>query len=341
MILLMSQLNNEQLISAQDLPEDSNLDKNLRPARLVEFIGQDKIKENLKIFIQAAQERKQALEHVLLNGGPGLGKTTLAYIIARETNVNIRITSGPALERAGDLASILTNLGEGDILFIDEIHRLNRVIEEVLYPAMEDFGIDLVLGKGPAAKTLRLDVPHFTLIGATTRPSMLSSPLRDRFGVTYQLDFYKVEDIKKIIKRSAKILNIKLDDEAAEEMARRARFTPRIANRLLKRVRDYAQVHHHQTVDQKIVREALEMLEIDEAGLNPMDRKILAAMIEKFKGGPVGVKSLAIAVGEEMETMEEIYEPYLIQSGFLHRTARGRMATDKAYQHLNLKRGIF
>ena len=348
----MKDINNEQLISAQDLPEDSSLDKNLRPARLVEFIGQDKIKENLKIFIQAAQERKQALEHVLLNGGPGLGKTTLAHIIARETNVNIRITSGPALERAGDLASILTNLGEGDILFIDEIHRLNRVIEEVLYPAMEDFGIDLVLGKGPAAKTLRLDVPHFTLIGATTRPSMLSSPLRDRFGVTYQLDFYEVEDIKKIIKRSAKILNIKLDDEAAEEMARRARYTPRIANRLLKRVRDYAQVHHHHTVDlrtkgfgvgvdQKIVREALEMLEIDEAGLNPMDRKILAAMIEKFKGGPVGVKSLAIAVGEEMETMEEIYEPYLIQSGFLHRTARGRMATDKAYQHLNFKRGIF
>jgi len=337
----MKDINNQQIISAQDLPEDSNLDKNLRPTRLSEFIGQDKIKENLKIFIQAAQERKQALEHVLLNGGPGLGKTTLAYIIARETNVNIRITSGPALERAGDLASILTNLGEGDVLFIDEIHRLNRVIEEVLYPAMEDFGIDLVLGKGPAAKTLRLDLPHFTLIGATTRPSMLSSPLRDRFGVTYQLDFYKTEDITKIIKRSAKILNIKLDDEAAEEIARRARFTPRIANRLLKRVRDFAQVQHHQMIDKRIVQEALEMLEIDEVGLNPMDRKILTAMIEKFKGGPVGVKSLAIAVGEEMEAMEEIYEPYLIQSGFLHRTARGRMATDKAYQHLNFKRGIF
>jgi len=337
----MKDINNEQIISAQDLPEDSNLDKNLRPARLSEFIGQDKIKENLKIFIQAAQERKQALEHVLLNGGPGLGKTTLAYIIARETNVNIRITSGPALERAGDLASILTNLGEGDILFIDEIHRLNRVIEEVLYPAMEDFGIDLVLGKGPAAKTLRLDLPHFTLIGATTRPSMLSSPLRDRFGATYQLDFYKTEDVKKIIKRSAKILNIKLDDEAAEEIARRARFTPRIANRLLKRVRDYAQVHHHQMINKQVVREALEMLEIDEVGLNPMDRKILAVMIEKFKGGPVGVKSLAIAVGEEMEAIEEIYEPYLIQSGFLYRTARGRLATDKAYQHLNFKRGIF
>ncbi|MCX6741334.1 MAG: Holliday junction branch migration DNA helicase RuvB [Candidatus Parcubacteria bacterium] len=348
----MKDINNEQIISSQDLPEDSNLDKNLRPARLAEFIGQDKIKENLKIFIQAAQERKQALEHVLLNGGPGLGKTTLAYIIARETNVNIRITSGPALERAGDLASILTNLGEGYVLFIDEIHRLNRVIEEVLYPAMEDFGIDLVLGKGPAAKTLRLDLPHFTLIGATTRPSMLSSPLRDRFGVTYQLDFYKTEDIKKIIKRSAKILNIKLNDEAAQEIASRARFTPRIANRLLKRVRDYAQVRHHQMidphtkdfgagVDKKIVQEALEMLEIDEAGLNPMDRKILAVMIEKFKGGPVGVRSLAIAVGEEMEAMEEIHEPYLIQSGFLHRTARGRMATDKAYQHLNFKRGIF
>jgi Holliday junction DNA helicase RuvB len=337
----MENTNNKQIISAQDLPEDSNLDNNLRPGRLLEFIGQDKIKDNLKIFIQAAQGRKQVLEHVLLNGGPGLGKTTLAHIIARETNVSIRITSGPALERAGDLASILTNLGEGDVLFIDEIHRLNRVIEEVLYPVMEDFGIDLVLGKGPAAKTLRLDLPHFTLIGATTRPSMLSSPLRDRFGVTYQLDFYKIEDIKKIVKRSAKILGIKLDDEAAQEIAGRARYTPRIANRLLKRVRDYAQVHHYQTIDKKIVREALEMLEIDEAGLNPMDRKILTVMIEKFRGGPVGVKSLAIAVGEEMEAMEEIYEPYLIQSGFLHRTTRGRMATDKAYQHLSFKRGIF
>ena len=337
----MENTNNKQIISAQDLPEDSNLDNNLRPGRLLEFIGQDKIKDNLKIFIQAAQGRKQVLEHVLLNGGPGLGKTTLAHIIARETNVSIRITSGPALERAGDLASILTNLGEGDVLFIDEIHRLNRVIEEVLYPVMEDFGIDLVLGKGPAAKTLRLDLPHFTLIGATTRPSMLSSPLRDRFGVTYQLDFYKIEDIKKIVKRSAKILGIKLDDEAAQEIAGRARYTPRIANRLLKRVRDYAQVHHYQTIDKKIVREALEMLEIDEAGLNPMDRKILTVMIEKFRGGPVCVKSLAIAVGEEMEAMEEIYEPYLIQSGFLHRTTRGRMATDKAYQHLSFKRGIF
>ncbi|MDD2646799.1 MAG: Holliday junction branch migration DNA helicase RuvB [Patescibacteria group bacterium] len=337
----MAKYDEEKIVSATNTPEDNNLDQNLRPQRLGEFVGQEKIKENLRIFIQAAKEREQALEHVLLNGGPGLGKTTMAYIIAKETNVNIRITSGPALERAGDLASILTNLNNGDILFIDEIHRLNRVIEEVLYPAMEDFGIDLVLGKGPAAKTLRLDLPRFTLIGATTRPSMLSSPLRDRFGAVYQLDFYQVEDIKKIIKRSAKILGIKLDDEAAQEIAKRARYTPRIANRLLKRVRDFAQVHQHQTIDQNVVDGALEMLEIDSAGLNPMDRKILTVMIEKFKGGPVGVKSLAIACGEELEAMEEIYEPYLIQSGFLHRTARGRVATDKAYQHLGFKKGFF
>jgi len=337
----MTKINHEQIISAQDLPEDKGLDQNLRPQRLLDFIGQDKIKENLKIFIVAAQQRKQSLEHVLLNGGPGLGKTTMAYIIAHETKVNLRVTSGPALERAGDLASILTNLNNGDILFIDEIHRLNRVIEEVLYPAMEEFGIDLVLGKGPGAKTLRLDLPHFTLIGATTRPSLLSSPLRDRFGVVYQLDFYRLEDIEKIVNRSAKILGIKLTNSAAYEIAKRARFTPRIANRLLKRVRDFAQVQQHKIIDQEVVSQALEMLEIDSVGLNPMDRKILSTMIEKFKGGPVGVKSLAIAVGEEMEAMEEIYEPYLIQSGFLHRTSRGRMATDKAYQHLGIKKGFF
>jgi Holliday junction DNA helicase RuvB len=299
-----------------------------------EFIGQEKIKNNLYIFIQAAKQRKQSIEHVLLNGSPGLGKTTLAYIIAREMNVNIRVTSGPAIERAGDLAAILTNLGPGDILFIDEIHRLNRVVEEILYPAMEEFGLDLVLGKGPSAKTIRLDLPNFTLIGATTRPSLLSSPLRDRFGAIYQLDFYKVEDIEKIIRRSAKILGVSVTEEAGREVANRSRFTPRVANRLLKRVRDFAQVHDHKIINQSVAKQALDTLEIDVFGCNAADRKILEVMIKKFNGGPVGLKSLAIAVGEDAEALEEICEPYLIQLGLIHRTARGRVATEKAYQHL-------
>ncbi|MGC9048718.1 MAG: Holliday junction branch migration DNA helicase RuvB [Patescibacteria group bacterium] len=336
----MTQFKNHKIISPEELVEDQKMDLTLRPRSLAEFIGQEKMKESLRIFIQAAQQRKQPIEHVLLNGGPGLGKTTLAHIIAHEMKVNIRVTSGPALERAGDLAAILTNLSKGDILFIDEIHRLNRMIEEVLYPAMEEFGIDLVLGKGPSAKTIRLDLPQFTLIGATTRPSLLSSPLRDRFGVIYQLNFYTIEDIEEIIHRSAKILNVKISAEAIKKIAQRARFTPRVANRLLKRVRDFAQVHKQNLIDQSVAEEALNLLEIDEKGLNPMDRKILQTLIEKFNGGPVGLKSLAIAVGEEVETLEEIYEPYLIQIGFLNRTPRGRIATDSAYQHLKIKKGL-
>lgn len=337
---MSAQFVNHKIISSENTPEDQNMDLTLRPKSLSEFIGQKKLKENLRIFIQAALERKQVIEHVLLNGGPGLGKTTLAHIIAHEMNTNIRVTSGPALERAGDLAAILTNLEPGSILFIDEIHRLNRLIEEILYPAMEDFSIDLVLGKGPSAKTLRLDLPQFTLIGATTRPSLLSSPLRDRFGVIYQLDFYQVEDIQKIISRSAKILKIDISPEAIKKIAQRSRFTPRIANRLLKRVRDFAQVHKKKNIDQEVARTALEMLEIDEMGLNPMDRKILQVVIEKFNGGPIGVKSLAIAVGEDVAAVEEIYEPYLIQIGFLNRTPRGRIVTEKAYQHLGFKKGM-
>lgn len=329
--------NHQKIISAENLPEDQTIDLTLRPKTMPEFIGQEKIKENLRIFIQAAKQRKQPIEHVLLNGSPGLGKTTLAYIIAREMNVNIRVTSGPAIERAGDLAAILTNLERGDILFIDEIHRLNRMVEEILYPAMEEFGLDLVLGKGPSAKTIRLDLPNFTLIGATTRPSLLSSPLRDRFGAIYPLDFYRVEDIEKIIHRSAKILGIEINKEAGHEIAKRARFTPRVANRLLKRVRDFAQVHGHKTIDQSVASQALDTLEIDIFGCNATDRKILEVIIEKFNGGPVGLKSLAIAAGEDIEALEEMYEPYLIQLGLLHRTPRGRIATEGAYQHIQSK----
>jgi len=324
----------------ENLEQDQELDTNLRPHKLQDFIGQEKLKENLKIFIGAAQGRNEAIEHILLYGGPGLGKTTLAHIIAKEMGVNIRVTSGPAIERAGDLAAILTNLADGDILFIDEVHRLNRLIEEVLYPAMEDYSIDLILGKGPAAKTLRLDLPNFTLIGATTRPSLLSSPLRDRFGVTYQLDFYEVEHIKQIIHRSAKILGLELTDEAAEEIAKRSRYTPRVANRLLKRVRDFAQMKKIKVISENSVKQALEMLEVDEIGLTPTDRKILLSMAEKFKGGPVGLKSVASTIGQEEEILEEMYEPYLIQIGFIQRTPRGRILTEKAYQHLGIKKGM-
>ena len=324
----------------ENLEQDQELDTNLRPHKLQDFIGQEKLKENLKIFIGAAQGRNEAIEHILLYGGPGLGKTTLAHIIAKEMGVNIRVTSGQAIERAGDLAAILTNLADGDILFIDEVHRLNRLIEEVLYPAMEDYSIDLILGKGPAAKTLRLDLPNFTLIGATTRPSLLSSPLRDRFGVTYQLDFYEVEHIKQIIHRSAKILGLELTDGAAEEIAERSRYTPRVANRLLKRVRDFVQMKKIKVISENSVKQALEMLEVDEIGLTPTDRKILLSMAEKFKGGPVGLKSVASTIGQEEEILEEMYEPYLIQIGFIQRTPRGRVLTEKAYQHLGIKKGM-
>lgn len=336
----MSQFQSKSIVSRQELPEDIKLDSNLRPRDLNEFIGQTKLKTSLRIFIQAAQQRKEPLDHVLFYGAPGLGKTTLAYIVAREMGVNSRVTSGPALERIGDLAAILTSLEDGDILFIDEMHRINKSIEEVLYPAMEDYAIDLILGKGPGARNLRLDLPNFTLVGATTRPSLLSSPLRDRFGSVYHLHFYETEEIKQIVLRSAKIFKIKIKDDAAQEIAQRARFTPRVANRILKRVRDYAQVKGQGEITKELALGALEMLEIDQFGLNQMDRKILQTIIEKFEGGPVGIRTLSVSTGIELDSIEEIYEPYLIQLGFLKRTSRGRVATKKAYQHLGFQTGL-
>lgn len=331
---------NNSIISQQNFPEDEKMDLTLRPKSLSEFIGQKKIKAGLEIFIKAAKQRQESLDHTLFHGGHGLGKTTLSYIMAKEMGVDIQVTSGPALEKVGDLAAILTSLENNDILFIDEIHRLNRIIEEALYPAMEEFALDLIVGQGPSAKILRLDLPRFTLIGATTKPSFISPPLRDRFGVVYQLDFYQLSEIKEIVERSARILNIKIDEEAALEIAKRSRFTPRIANRLLKRCRDFAQVYNEKIISSKIAIQSLEMLEIDEKGLDPTDRKILETLIKKFFGGPVGLKTLAISLGEDISTLEEIYEPYLIQSGFLNRTMRGRTATDLAYKHLGLRRGI-
>lgn len=314
--------------------EDNALDLSLRPKTLSEYIGQTKVKQNLEIFMQAAQKREEPIEHVLIYGPPGLGKTTLAGVIAHEMNVNIRITSGPAIERAGDLAAILTNLEQGDILFIDEIHRLNKTIEEVLYPAMEDYALDLVVGKGPSARVLKLDLPRFTLIGATTRISLLSSPLRDRFGAIYPLNFYEEQEIAQIINRSAQILSVQIENIANTIIAQRARRTPRVANRLLKRVRDWADVKADGFVTQDAAHAALEMLEVDHLGLDQVDRKILASIIEKFNGGPVGLNTLAAATSEEMATIEDIYEPFLMQLGFLERTPRGRCATKRAYEHL-------
>jgi holliday junction DNA helicase RuvB len=324
----------ERLTDATAKNGDSTLDLTLRPSNFKEFVGQEQIKKNLFIFIEAARQRKEPIEHVLLYGPPGLGKTTLAHVISKEMGVGIKVTSGPAIERAGDLAAILTSMQPGEILFIDEIHRLNRVIEEVLYPAMEDFALDIVIGKGPGARTLRIDLPKYTIIGATTRYNLLSSPLRDRFGATFRLDYYNNEDIEKIIKRSSKILNVDLAVGAEKEIAKRARLTPRVANRLLKRVRDFAQVHGQGDVNDKLVIEALEMLEIDKQGLDNIDRQIMEMIIEKFHGGPVGLNTIAAAIGEEVGTVEEIYEPYLMRLGFLTRTPRGRVVTEHGYKHL-------
>lgn len=325
------------LTNPKSKKEDQELDTTLRPKNWEEYIGQEKIKENLRIIIEAAKKRKEATEHLLIYGGPGLGKTSLAYIIAKEMGNRIKTTSGPAVERAGDLASILTNLSDGDILFIDECHRLNSVVEEMLYPAMEDFKLNLILGRGPMAKTIEMKLPRFTLIGATTRMALLTSPLRSRFGATFRLDFYKIEDIEKIIKRSAELLNIEIEPDAINFIAKSSRFTPRVANRLLKRVRDFAQVEGKGVITYDIAKKALELLEIDELGLEPTDRRIIEVIIEKFNGGPVGLQALASAASEEEDTILDIYEPYLMQIGFVERTPKGRVATPHAYKHLKNK----
>ena len=323
--------------SPKESKEDYSLDNTLRPSSFKEYMGQNKIKDNLSILIEAAKKRNEPIEHVLLYGNSGLGKTTLAHIISKEMNVNIKATSGPAIEKIGDLASILTNLQPGDILFCDEIHRLNKTIEETLYPAMEDFNLDIIIGKGPSARTLQLELPRFTLIGATTRSGLLSSPLRGRFGATYRLNFYEQPDIEKIIARSAKILNVEIQDNSALELiAQCSRSTPRVANRLLKRVRDYSQVRANGTINKQTAQESFKMLEIDTYGLEPADRQILRVIIEKFNGGPVGLHTLAAASHEEPETIADVYEPYLLQLGFLDRTLRGRIATKLAYHHLGI-----
>ena len=321
-------------MTTENLEEDVRIENHLRPQLLEDYIGQAKAKEMLKIYIEAAKARGEALDHLLFYGPPGLGKTTLAGIIANEMNVNMKITSGPAIEKPGEMAAILNNLQEGDVLFVDEIHRLNRQVEEVLYPAMEDFAIDIMIGKGASARSIRLDLPHFTLVGATTRAGMLTAPLRDRFGVVNRLEFYTEKELQTIIIRSAGVLDVEIDEKGALEMARRSRGTPRLANRLLKRVRDFAQVKYEGVITEEVARQALDLLDVDRLGLDHVDRNLLTTMIEKFQGGPVGLDTLAAAIGEDAGTVEDVYEPYLLKNGFLQRTPRGRVVTDLAYTHL-------
>ena len=325
-----------RIITTENLEEDIKIENHLRPQMLEDYIGQEKAKETLKIYIEAAKARGEALDHVLFYGPPGLGKTTLAGIIANEMNVNIKITSGPAIEKPGEMAAILNNLQEGDVLFVDEIHRLNRQVEEVLYPAMEDYAIDIMIGKGASARSIRLDLPKFTLVGATTRAGMLTAPLRDRFGVVNRMEFYTVGELKTIILRSARVLEVGIDERGAYALARRSRGTPRLANRLLKRVRDFAQVKYDGYITEEVANYALDLLDVDKEGLDQTDRGLLLIMIEKFKGGPVGLDTLAAAIGEDAGTIEDVYEPYLLKNGFIQRTPRGRVVTDSAYRHLGI-----